>query len=40
MINNDAHNQWEDEYNNAKRLFDKFDKILGIVYDQLKKEES
>lgn len=31
MINNDAHNQWEDEYNNAKRLFDKFDKILGIV---------
>ena len=40
MINNDAHNQWEDEYNNAKRLFDKFDKILGIVYDQLKKGES
>lgn len=40
MINNDAHNQWEDEYNNAKRLFDKFDKILGIVYDQLSKKKS
>ena len=39
MINNDAHNQWEDECNNAKRLFDKFDKILGIVYDQLSKKK-
>ncbi len=40
MTNNDAHNQWENEYNNAKRYFDKFDKILGIVYDQLKKKKS
>ncbi len=40
MINNDAHNQWEEENSNAKRFFDRFDEILGIIYDQLKKKKN